>query len=207
MGIKIVIRMPELEVEFEGSEEFVRDELRNFISDMANLRQGLAGKSEGSVELSGASGMEEEDATGIGVSSNGDEAVLGLANEIGVETADVIGAFAPSDEEPFVLVDKHYWSAFKSNTPSRGKNAVPPGSLVGTLMSLWFDQLGRGAPTREQVYGAADNSNIRDKNIGRSINNCPWLRLDGSEVLVNPAKIDRALDVARAFCLQEKISE
>lgn len=133
--------------------------------------------------------------------------VAALADEIGVDVADVESAFAPSQDPPYVRVEKYYWNAFKNNTPGGGPTAISSGALVGTLMSLWFDQLDRDPPTKDEIVDATAAAKIEDKNIDRSIKNCDWLRADGSQVTVSPAQLDKAVRVAKAFCLKEEIEE
>lgn len=199
MDTKISIRTPELEVEFEGSEDFVREELRNIVEDVASLHVSQQ-HPKGQVRNARRDVAQEDGKGDTGP-------VAALADEIGVGPADVESAFAPKQESPYVRVEKYYWNAFKKNTPGGGPSAISSGALVGTLMCLWFDQIDRDGPTKEEVVEATAVANIRDKRIDRSMNNCDWLRVSGDRVAISPAQVDKAVRVARAFCLKKPIEE
>lgn len=203
MDTTISIQLPGLEVDFEGSEEFVREELRGFIEDVASIQ----GAQDQTMTRPGVDREQPGTESAKSTSAASDDPVASLAEEIGVERKDVVGAFAPENKEPYVRVDKYYWNAFKKNTPSTGPNAIASGGLVGTIMALWFDQLDRDSPTKDEVLQATRESDIRDKNIERSFNNTEWLKYDGTRVTLNPAKLDKALRVSQAFCLQTEIPE
>lgn len=202
---KISVRMPGMEVEFEGSEDFVRDELRGFVEEMASLQvedqngQEVWDESDRKIGLEPSGAKEKKDRQ--------DEPTVAVAQTIGVEPADIKSAFSPDEDPPYVQVDKYYWNAFKKNTPGGGRNAISSGALVGTLLCLWFEEIGRGEPTKTEIVEATDAAAIKDTRIDRSMKNCDWLRVSGEQVNISPAQLGEALNVARAFCLKEPVEE
>jgi hypothetical protein len=55
------------------------------------------------------------------------------------------------------------------------------------------------------IPGVLKSLRIKDKNIPRGIRNCEWLQLRGNNIIVNPAKVNRAKAIAKAFCIQKPI--
>ena len=135
-----------------------------------------------------------------------DTSALGkYADEIGLDVATVKGACDPSGTAPYMQLDSHCWSDWVSNVPVRGRGSISPIALAATLLVLWFKKANLGTATQDQAQAVLANINAIGSNPARSINNCEWLqrRNDGT-VLLNPARIKKAIEVARAFCIREK---
>lgn len=134
-----------------------------------------------------------------------DRSALGkFADELGLDVATVQGACDPSDTAPFIALDPHCWSDWARNTPERGRGAISPVALAATLLVLWFRKANLGTTTQDQATVLLASINASGSNPARSLRNCEWLQLrnDGS-VKLNPARIRKATEVARAFCACE----
>lgn len=139
--------------------------------------------------------------------SEGASAVGRLASELKIDVDDLVGSADPTTERPYVHLNAHNWEALKKVTPERGSNAIAPVTLVGTLLALWFDHAKLGTPTVNQCSPVLDTIKLPTNNIRRGIENCPWLRLRGDAITVNPSQKSRALRVARAYCTMKGLSE
>lgn len=128
------------------------------------------------------------------------DSVAGFARWIGVKLEKLEGACSPTLDSPFLQLDPHCWEAFRKGLPERGRNAIGPMQLAGTLLALWFRHARLGNPTQAQGQAVLDTIGVTDKNPSRAIRNCEWLQLRNGNFQVNPAMISRAIEVARAYC-------
>lgn len=203
MEAHLVIRLGDVEVEFEGSEEYLRDQLPELLRQAVELHGRDDAGREVQPKNESATTTDDSDDAGNGTTSS---RIRALADEIGVEEELVRGSMDPSRKAPHLRIDKYYWAALKKNTPKTGPNAIPPATLAATLMTLWFDQADLGDVSLEQIREALRESDLRVSRIKRAINNCPWLQLRGSRVAINPAEVSPALDLAKAFCTKSEPS-
>lgn len=140
--------------------------------------------------------------------SAGSGGVSGLAAELGIEEDLVVGACEPSSEAPYIHLDSHCWEALKQNTPPRGAKAVSAINLAGTLLCLWFRHAKiDGRPTQAQAKAVLATIGVQEANPTRALTNCEWLQSrGGGSIQINPARMSRAIAVARAFCSQQPIN-
>ena len=130
-----------------------------------------------------------------------DESLTKLAKTIGVDEAILQGACDPQKEEPYLHFDEHYWAEWAKNLPKRGPNAVSSSTLAATFLCLWFRAAGLGNPMLRQSQNILSELGAEGKNPTRSIKNCSWLQLRNGQILqLNPAAIEQAIEIARAFC-------
>jgi hypothetical protein len=128
-----------------------------------------------------------------------------FAKELGITVETLTGATSPSEQAPYLHVDLHTWAAWTRNNPARGPNSVSATAIAATLLVLWFRKANLGTATIEQAQAVLQTANVTGTNPTRSIRNCQWLQLRGdNQILINPAKIAHAIEVARAFCSGEK---
>lgn len=150
----------------------------------------------------GGSAEREAPAPGDGLES--DVAVARFAQDIGVSVRDIKGACDPRTDVPYLTLDPRYWEALKRNTPARGRGAISPMALAATLIALWFRAAKLGTPTQAQAKAVLDTMDQEDKNPSRAIKISDWLQQKpGGGIALNPARITRAVQLARAFCLQQ----
>lgn len=142
---------------------------------------------------------------GDGESRGGaDEAVIKFARSIGVSPEQVIGACYPSKTAPFLSLDMHCWNTLKDQTPASGRGSLSPMAVAATLLSLWKQAAKLGNATQAEAQKVLETINLNDKNPTRSVAGAEWLKaLGGGFVVVNPARIKRAIAIARAFCQQD----
>lgn len=138
---------------------------------------------------------------GSGHRSSGD-AVSRLAHKLGVDTASVQAALSPQTEPPYLHLDSHCWEAMKKGTPRRGAGAVPPIGAAATLLALWLKEAGIDVPaTQTLAQGVLNTLNLRDPNASRGIANTKWLqRRPNGVVIINPAEVSTAQNIAASFC-------
>lgn len=123
-----------------------------------------------------------------------------FAQRLDVPAEDLEGACSPTTTPPFLHLDELYWEAFRQGMPERGRNAIGPMQLAGTLLALWFKQANLGNPSQAQAQAVLQTINLRDKNPSRAIQNCQWLQPRNGGFQINPAMMSRAIEVARAYC-------
>jgi predicted DNA-binding protein len=133
----------------------------------------------------------------------GGSAISGFAAELGVSQVVAKGACAPTNNSPYIHLDKHHWEALKKNTPERGAKSVGAVVLAATLLVLWKDKAGLGATTMKEVVSVLDTIGVPAKNPSRTINNCEWLQLRNGTIGLNPAQTSKAVAVAKAYCTKE----
>jgi hypothetical protein len=132
-----------------------------------------------------------------------EEAVAEFANMLGVPADVVQGACGPTMTSPFLHLNHHHWEALKRVTPHRGPGGVPPATLAATLLTLWCRAAKLPNPTKSDIGGVLASIELQDKNPDRALKNCEWLQLRGSQIMLNPAAISKALVLASAYCLKE----
>jgi hypothetical protein len=138
------------------------------------------------------------------IAQEGADPIDRLAKELGLSRAEIEGACSPSTQEPYLHLDLHCWEAMKKQTPERGPTAYSSMAVSATLLALWFRSAGLGNPTQAQAQAVLKTIDIRDQNPGRGIERSEWLQSrPGGAIVINPAKVSRAIALARAFCSQK----
>jgi len=127
-------------------------------------------------------------------------ATVKLAEEIEVSDGQLIGAIDPSEQPPFIRVNKRNWEGLVRAMPKRGRGAVSPLALVLTALSVWKDSANLGRASVAEGLGVLRALGLDDKNTKRSIANCEWLMERGDGVVLNPGMMSQALEVVRALC-------
>lgn len=130
-----------------------------------------------------------------------------FANALGLPVKQVQGACSPSTEEPYLHLDKHYWEAFQKNNSVRGRGAIAPLQVAGTLLAIWFEYTNMGRPSAGQVLAVLDTINLSDSNYARTLNRCSWLQYRKKEIIINPAEITKAVAVAKAYCSKQSLEK
>jgi hypothetical protein len=132
--------------------------------------------------------------------------VKAFASELKLPVETVQGSCAPVGDEPYLHLDSHCWESFKKNTPARGPQGIGPLQLAGTLICLWFKHAGiEGRPTQAQAQAVLGTIGMVDKNPSRAMKNCEWLQMRAGSILINPAKVSKAIAVAKAYCSQKPL--
>jgi hypothetical protein len=130
-----------------------------------------------------------------------DDPVVKLAKEIGIDVSTLRGACDTRKAEPYLHLDMHCWGEWRKNVPERGPTAVSTTAIAATLLCLWFRSAGLGNPTLQQSLKVLSNIGAKGNNPSRSVKKCSWLQPRGGQTLqLNPAAIERAVEVAKAFC-------
>jgi len=123
-----------------------------------------------------------------------------LAEEIEVPEGQLMGAIDPTEEPPFIRVNKRNWEGLVRGVPKRGRGAVSPLALVLTALSVWKDSAGLGRASVSEGLGILRALGLDDKNTKRSIANCEWLMERGDGVVLNPGMMSQSLEIVRALC-------
>lgn len=127
-----------------------------------------------------------------------------FAKELGVDTAVLAGACDPTSSEPYLELDLHHWEKMRKDLPSRGIKAIPNIVVVSTFLCLWARHSSLGVVTQALAQSVLDKINARDANPGRGLAGSDWLQQrQGGQIVLNPAKVSKALVVASAFCTQD----
>lgn len=132
-----------------------------------------------------------------------DEPVDRLAAQLAVGRETLEGACSPTLDAPYLHLDHHAWEDMKRSTPARGPGSIPPATIAATLLALWFRNAALGSATVKMAQAVLGTINLRDQNAARSIQGAEWLQARGGAIVLNPAKISRAIAVARAFCARD----
>ena len=183
---------------------------------VAESEDSLLWNSVFSAISSGGNTLKEKHGERIGEEEGNDsskggdsgDAIDKFAAELGVDRSQLVGACSPSDESPYLHLDDHYWESLRKNTGSRGKNAVGYISFAVTLLAIWSKHRDHGDP-----IPARDGQNVlgtihlSDKNPTRALRNCEWLQQRGTGWVINPAKRSMAVKLAKAYVLQQPVSE
>lgn len=151
-----------------------------------------------------AEALEEETDLNVG-SSKTLPSVRKLAKDLGLPVEQVQGACSPSMEEPYLHLDKHYWEAFQKNHSVRGRGAIAPLQVAGTLLAIWFEYTNMGKPSAEQVLAVLDTINLSDLHYTRTLSRCSWLQYRKKEILINPAEMTKTVAVAKAYCSKQPL--
>ncbi|GHD31133.1 hypothetical protein [Parahalioglobus pacificus] len=129
--------------------------------------------------------------------------VSDFANDLGVERQQLEGALDPTKESPYIHLDIKCWEAFKSNNPSKGRNAIANSVIAATILCLWWKKVGLdGRPSVRTITKLLSNIGTEDKNPGRGITNCSWLQQRTDGVHINPAEVSKAEALVTAFVLK-----
>lgn len=126
-----------------------------------------------------------------------------LAKEIGVSVEVLKGACSPSNDAPFIHLDKHHWEALKKGTPKRGPKAIAPIALAATLLILWKEKAKLGDSTKADSQKVLATIGLTGKNFSRAIGNCEWLQSRNKAIVINPAQTSRAIALAKTYCTKE----
>lgn len=132
------------------------------------------------------------------------EPIHRFAKELGVDINIVIGACDPTSADPYIVLDLHHWEAMRRGLPSRGAKSVSPIQLVTSILCLWTRHAGFGAVTQVMAQNVLANIGSRDPNAGRGLDSSDWLqRKQGGVVVINPAKISKAIVLVAGFCSKD----
>lgn len=123
-----------------------------------------------------------------------------FAAEIGVAKDLIISACTPTNETPYIHLDKHHWEALKKNTPERGNKAVNAVVLASTALTIWKDTAKLGNVAITELSSVLETIGLTPKNTNRSITNCEWLQLRSGSIYINPAQTSKAIKVMSAYC-------
>jgi hypothetical protein len=134
------------------------------------------------------------------ISTIAEPSLAEFAEVVGIDATVIQGACNPQKEEPYLHLDMRCWDKWTKNVPQRGRSAMSAISLTATLLCLWFRSAGLGNPTMQQSMKILSDIGAEGSNPARSINNCSWLQLRGGQLWLNPAAIEQAVEVVRAFC-------
>lgn len=137
-------------------------------------------------------------------SSEREEVVARFSERLSVERDVLKGACDPRLEPPYIHLDKHRWQQLKKELPSRGPNAIPSIVIAASILAIWLDTAKLEDPTVDEAQSVLKTIDTRDRNPGRGFSNCQWLQKRDGEITLDPAKIDMAVTVARAYCKEEK---
>jgi len=114
----------------------------------------------------------------------------------------------PASSSPYLTLDMHCWDSFKNQTPAKGPGSLSPMSVSATLLALWMHSSKIGNATQAEAQRVLETINLRDANAARSIQKSEWLQArPGGVVVVNPARIKRAIAIAKSFCTQDWVGQ
>ena len=185
---RLRVRSGETELQFEGSEDFLRELLPTVLDALVRRTGGL------------------EPAPTAAAPGPGDTPLGALARELGIAPDRVHAALTPSPEPPWIDIDPHHWAVFKDKGPKFGRNSANDVQFTAMALNLWFRQLGRDAPTMPETRSVVRAAGLTTKNATRSVENCATLQRRGEHVGLRPSEYLRARRIVRAFCLQEAVA-
>lgn len=133
----------------------------------------------------------------------GTDALSKFAADLEITTDDVRGGLDPQTEVPFISLDGRSWEALKKNTPPRGPHAVTASVLAATALVLWQKRSGIADITLDMVRATLSTIELEDKNLNRSLDNCDWLQVKGSRVVLHPSNLSSGVRVLKAYCLRK----
>ena len=189
---RLRVRAGETELQFEGSEAFLRELLPTVLDAL--------------VRRTGGSAPSPTPAAPEPPPGRSDAPLGALARELGIASDRVQVALRPSPEPPWIDIDPHHWAVFKDKGPKFGRNSANDVQFVAMALNLWFRQLGRDAPTMPETRSVVRAAGLTTKNATRSIENCATLQRRGEHVGLRPSEYLRARRIVRAFCLQEAVA-
>lgn len=163
--------------------------------------EGPSDEQEETTPLFSASQPSAE--SGTSIEGDLDQLINNFAETLDLDQEKVRGACDPTLEPPYIRLDKHYWQDFKSELPSRGTNAIPSIVIAASILVLWMDEIGYENPTLDEAQDVLRTIDTRDRNPGRGIENCKWLRKRNGGITLNPERTSMAAAVARAYCVGE----
>jgi hypothetical protein len=142
------------------------------------------------------------------VALGNDDSIERFSKHLGASVDIVNGAMSPSREPPYLQLNAHNWEAFKKNFPKRGPGSVSPIGLAGTALALWFKDAKIDVPATQALASAVlDTISVKDPNPSRGIKNTKWLQARaGGAIIVNPAEISKAQEIARLYCQKKAMS-
>lgn len=140
-----------------------------------------------------------------GVPENGDK-IAKFAQDTGISVEQLVGAFDPQPEAPYVNLDTSKWEAFVKNTPQKGKGSIPSAVFSATVLASWAQYERSLEPTQNLAIEILNAIGAKHSNVTRGIKNCAWLQTRGQKVILNPAEKSRALKVLKAFALGESMA-
>lgn len=127
-----------------------------------------------------------------------------FADSLGLAPDVVVGACDPKEQEPYLHLDMHAWSAVKSQLPARGSKALSPIVVAGTMLALWAKTAGLAQASQGAVHKVLATISLQDKNPTRGLRSCSWLQTrQGGQIVLNPAEITTALLLAKCFCSKD----
>jgi hypothetical protein len=127
--------------------------------------------------------------------------LIKFAHDIGATPEEVVAACDPRDEEPYLHLDHRAWEEMKRQTPSSGPKSISPIIPAATLLALWFKQKKLGSPTVKQAQDVLRTIELRDQKPARALRNREWLQLkDDDRIVLNPARLSKAIGFAGSFC-------
>ena len=128
--------------------------------------------------------------------------------QLGVTSAQLEGACAPSLEAPYIYLDNQHWEAIKKKLPARGSGSVSNIALAATILCLWFKHAKiSGQPTIKDCQAVLSDLGTPEANPSRSLKNTSWLQNRNGGIQINPAETSKAIEVARLFCLKTNDSK
>jgi hypothetical protein len=146
----------------------------------------------------------EEPRKGFGSADSETDDIGRLSHTIGVSREAVLGACSPARASPFLTLDMHCWNAMKEQTPVRGPGSISPMAVAATLLALWVQTAKLGSATQAEAQKVLATINLRDANAARSVQAAEWLQgRSGGAIVLNPARVKRAVAIAKAFCSQD----
>lgn len=129
------------------------------------------------------------------------EPIHKFAKELGVDVNILIGACDPATTDPYIALDLHHWEAMRRDLPSRGTKSISPIQLATSILCLWARHAGFGSVTQVMAQNVLANIGSRDPNAARGLDSSDWLqRKQGGVVVINPAKISKAIVLVAGFC-------
>lgn len=164
--------------------------------------EGSADRNSEGNEMISCDGSSKDKASSD--TATADALVIRFAKSLGVTPEQVEGACSPSKEAPYLTLDMHCWNSFKDQTPARGRGSLSPLVIAATLLSLWKQEARLGNATQAEAQKVLETINLNDKNPTRAIQSADWLQgRPGGVVVINPARIKRAVSIGRAFCKED----
>ncbi|MEA3011047.1 MAG: hypothetical protein QOJ91_2739 [Sphingomonadales bacterium] len=136
---------------------------------------------------------------------HGPKGLRTLAQEIGVPFEELVAACSPSEDKPFIILEHRNWEALKSNTALRGPGSIAGTVLAATLLLLWGRHANVGKVNTSACNAVLEKIGHSERNQARSLRNCEWLQVRDEGVRLNPARVETAKKIARAYILRTPI--
>lgn len=123
-----------------------------------------------------------------------------IADDLGIQAVEVMGAIDPTDDPPYIRVNKRNWEALVRTLPNKGPGSAAPFAILMTILGVWKEYAHLSNPTYKEAAQVFRALGLQDKNRRRAIANCDWLIERGNEVVLNPAEMSNSLEVIRLLC-------